>query len=311
MDTSYEEHRLGGSTVRRLAAVGVPTDFHEIQQLPNGHFLLDAYRPRHGVDLRPYGGPASATVYDAEIQEITPSGHRVWRWSSRGHIGLAETQQWWPTLNEIQNRKPAADRAYDVVHLNSIAKDGDGLVISARHTDAVYRIDRATGRVDWKLGGTHTPQSLSIAGDPQYGSTTFGGQHDARVLPDGTLTVHDNGNNRSRPPRVVRYGIDAERGRRRCSSSSPIRTCRSPSGAGARASSPGQLGHLLGREAVRDGDDPLGRPGIPAGAHPQLLVPDLPGAVRNAGRGEAAGSDGRDAPAPLGLVRTRALPDGQ
>jgi hypothetical protein len=208
-DTSYEEHRLGGSTVRRLAAVGVPTDFHEIQQLPNGHFLLDAYRPRHGVDLRPYGGPASATVYDAEIQEITPSGHRVWRWSSRGHIGLAETQQWWPTLNEIQNRKPAADRAYDVVHLNSIAKDGDGLVISARHTDAVYRIDRATGRVDWKLGGTHTPQSLSIAGDPQYGSTTFGGQHDARVLPDGTLTVHDNGNNRSRPPRVVRYGIDA------------------------------------------------------------------------------------------------------
>jgi hypothetical protein len=83
-------------------------------------------------------------------------------------------------------------------------------VISTRYTDALYRIDRATGRVDWKLGGTHTPESLAIAGDPRYGATTFGGQHDARVLPDGTVTVYDNGTDRGRPPRDLRYRIDAQ-----------------------------------------------------------------------------------------------------
>ena len=39
---------------------------------------------------------------------------------------------------------------------------------------------------------------------------TFGGQHDARLW-NGTLTVHDNAANLPRPPRAVRYAIDAKR----------------------------------------------------------------------------------------------------
>lgn len=207
-DASYEEHTLDGALVRRLATVGVPTDFHELQQLPNGDFLLDAYRPRRHVDLRADGGPRDATVYDAEIQEIAPDGKRVWRWSSRGRIDPSEARRWWSHLGGRPRRNPPSEPGYDVVHLNSISPDGDGLVISARHTDALYRIDRATGRVDWKLGGTRTPQSLTILGDPKYGSRTFGGQHDVRVLPDGSVTVFDNGTYRGRPPRAVRYVID-------------------------------------------------------------------------------------------------------
>jgi hypothetical protein len=207
----YEEHRLDGSVVRTLATVGVPTDLHEIQQLPNGHYLLDAYRPRHGVDLSPYGGPAKATVYDAEAQEVTPTGRLVWSWSSHGHIGLGETKRRWPTFIRTQRKFPPKYRAYDPVHINSISPDGKGFVISTRHTDAVYKIDKATGRIVWKLGGTHTQRSLTIKGDPDYGSTSFGGQHDARVLPDGTITIYDNGSERDRPPRVLRYRIDAKK----------------------------------------------------------------------------------------------------
>ncbi|MFL5781991.1 MAG: arylsulfotransferase family protein [Thermoleophilaceae bacterium] len=207
-DTSYEEHRLDGKRVRDLAAVGVPTDFHELQQLPNGHFMVEGYKPRHHVDLTPYGGPSDATVYDSVIQEITRDGRLVWHWSSRGHIAISEAKRWWPRLGGRPRKRPPSEPGYDVVHLNSISPDGDGLVISARHTDALYRIDRASGRIDWKLGGTHTPESLSIVGDPQYGTTTFGGQHDARALPDGSITVFDNGTDRHRPPRAVRYVID-------------------------------------------------------------------------------------------------------
>jgi hypothetical protein len=39
-------------------------------------------------------------------------------------------------------------------------------------------------------------------------STEFGGQHDARNLPDGTLTLHDNGTGRSRAPRALRFALD-------------------------------------------------------------------------------------------------------
>jgi hypothetical protein len=209
-DGHYAVHRLDGILVRKLRAVDVPTDLHEIQQLPNGHLLLDAYRARKGVDLSRFHGPKKATVFYGEAQEITRKGRLVWRWSSRGHVALSETARWWPGLVATQRKFPKESRLYDVFHINSISPDGDGYVISGRHVDAVYRVDKATGRVDWKLGGTRTDRSLKIVADPNYGSTTFGGQHDARILPDGTLTVFDNGAERDRKPRLVRYRIDAE-----------------------------------------------------------------------------------------------------
>ena len=206
---TYEEHRLDGSLVRRLTTIGPPTDLHEIQQLANGNYLLDTYPKRGGVDLRPYGGPRNATVYDAEVQEITPRGQLVWRWSSRGRIDLSETgHRWWRSIIEGQKSVPQRERVYDPIHINSIEVDGGTIVVSLRHDDAIYAIEKATGRIQWKLGGTRTPKSLTILGDRPYASTTFGGQHDVRVLPDGTLTVYDNSTYRTRRPRAVRYRID-------------------------------------------------------------------------------------------------------
>jgi hypothetical protein len=37
----------------------------------------------------------------------------------------------------------------------------------------------------------------------------FGGQHDVRALPDGTVTLFDNGTDRGRPPRALRFRIDS------------------------------------------------------------------------------------------------------
>jgi arylsulfotransferase ASST len=92
------------------------------------------------------------------------------------------------------------------VHINSVEVDGSSLLISMRHTDAIYSISRSDGHVEWKLGGTTTAQSLTVSGDPR--TPTFGGQHDARRLADGTVTIHDNGTQLGRPPRGVRYRID-------------------------------------------------------------------------------------------------------
>jgi hypothetical protein len=92
--------------------------------------------------------------------------------------------------------------------MNAVEPDGENaILISLRHTDAVYKIDKATGNVVWKLGGTWTPKSLLVKGDPE-GAYPLGGQHDVRLQPDGTISIHDNNTNLPDPPRVVRYAVD-------------------------------------------------------------------------------------------------------
>lgn len=203
----YEIRALDGSLVRNLSTVGTPTGQQELQEVGNGNYLLCSYRPRGGVDLSPYGGPQSATVLDAEVQEITPAGELVWSWNSKDHIALSETDRWWPNVIFTARMLPDDRTAYDQVHINAIESAGDSILLSLRHTDAVYSIDRATGAVRWKLGGTTRPESLTPIGDPNPDLPT-GGQHDVRLLPDGSVSVHDNGTNLGRAPRAARFAID-------------------------------------------------------------------------------------------------------
>jgi hypothetical protein len=203
----FEEHALDGRLLRHFGAVGRITDHHELQVLPNNHALVISYVPRDHVDLRQLDPrlPSDATVVDGEIQEVDRNGKRVWRWSTKDHIALKEAARWW-------HAKPLRLRdrriAYDIVHLNSVDVHGSRVVVSMRHTDAVYEIDKPSGDIVWKLGGTDTPQSLVLLGDP-FGGSSFGGPHDPRLSDDGSrLTVFDNGTLRSRPPRAAEYTLD-------------------------------------------------------------------------------------------------------
>ena len=202
----YAIRGINGKLKRRVHTVGTPADFHDFQMLPNGNYLLDTYKRREGVDLTAYGGPADGAVTDAEVQEIAPDGSLVWSWNSKDHIGLEETGRWW----EMIEPDPGEDE-WDIIHLNSAEVDGDRLLISSRHTDAIYSIDRASGEIVWKLGGTTTPESLTVLGN-DHGGYPIAGQHDARLLSDGTLTAFDNGHERPRPPRAVHYEIDEQAG---------------------------------------------------------------------------------------------------
>jgi hypothetical protein len=203
----YEEHRLDGTLVRRIAAVGAPTDGHDLQVLPNGNYLTLSYVPRDGVDLSAYGGSKHATVVDAEIQEVTPRGKRVWRWNSKDHVALGESKPFMKSIVSGPVRTADGRLAHDLVHINSVEPDGDSILVSMRQTDSVYKVSLRTGAIEWKLGGVHTPQSLALTNvaDPENVIT---GQHDARLLPDGTLTVHDNRTLSGQHPRAIRFSID-------------------------------------------------------------------------------------------------------
>jgi hypothetical protein len=201
MPNRWEVRRLDGSLVRILNAVGRRADGHDLQFMANGDHLVGAYVRRDHVDTSAYGGSSDASVVQTELQQVSPDGQRVWRWRSWEHISLAETSPHrWPW---------AIDHGYDIEHWNSIQPAGNSVIASFRHLDAVYKIRKSTGNIVWKLGGTRTPKSLTVKNDSR--NPTFGAQHDARLLPDGTLTVFDNRTNVAQPkPRLVRFRINEQ-----------------------------------------------------------------------------------------------------
>lgn len=215
---AHEVRSLAGDLLRVVKTRGTIIDGHEFREVGDGNVLVDAYAPET-ADLRrfcggPRGrrcGPARAAIVSAEVQEVDRRGRILWRWNSRGHIALRETGRWWRSVLSNPRRRLQGRAAFDPVHINSIEPRGPGeVVISTRHTDAIYGINRASGELAWKLGGTETGESLRILGDPAR--KHLGGQHDARIAADGSLSVYDNSKDRPRRPRVVFYRLEPGRG---------------------------------------------------------------------------------------------------
>ena len=173
-DTSYQP-------VRRVrAGNGFYADGHEFQLTDHDTALLIAYDPILR-DLSHIGGRGS--VVQAVIQEIDiATGLVLFEWHSLGNIAYAESHQ----------RLPQYGGKWDYVHPNSVDLDADGdFILSARHTSTVYKISRTTGRIVWRLNGKDSDFKMGPG-------TSFFNQHDARVEPDGNLTLFDNA---SPPPK--------------------------------------------------------------------------------------------------------------
>ncbi|MGD6978305.1 arylsulfotransferase family protein [Citricoccus zhacaiensis] len=215
LDGSYEEIArvtTGGSLGPGQA------DFHDSTITPEGTMLIGAYVVTP-ADLGEVGGPRHGYVEDAVIQEVDiATGEVRFEWSALDHVPLTETvldfaREQAEVAEEAAEEGTQArrlgtrDEPFDYFHINSIAEDRDGaLLVSARHTSAVYRIERGTGEVDWTLGGS--------AGDFRMGEgASFAWQHDARRAPDGTLTLLDNhagGHEDDASSRGLRLALDEE-----------------------------------------------------------------------------------------------------
>jgi hypothetical protein len=210
-------HDLRGRVTRKVNAVDAMTDQHDVQFTPDGGYLVIGARlrdcprvPSECVDLSRWGGPTQATVLDNEVQKLDRRGRLKWRWSTRNNIAAEEVASWIGSPLALPLVNTDGRRAYDLFHINSVDEDGDGVLVSIRHLDAIVRISKKARKVDWKLGGTPTSRSLEVTGAGS-GGNLFGGQHEARFLPDGTISVMDNGSLHWRPPRVLRFRVSGRR----------------------------------------------------------------------------------------------------
>ena len=170
LDRSYTER------LRVRAGNGFQGDLHEFLLTPHGTALLTAYHPV-ATDLSSVGGAPAGTVLDSIIQEVdVGSGRVVFEWHSIDHVEPSESHS-----------APGAGAPFDYFHINSIDVDGDGdLLVSARNTWAIYKLDRKSGDVRWRLGGKRSDFAMADG-------TAFAWQHDARRQADGSITLFDDG----------------------------------------------------------------------------------------------------------------------
>jgi hypothetical protein len=171
-DHSYREIARFG------AANGYEGDHHEFLITPEDSALITIYS-KVPMDLSGVGGPVDGVVLDGIVQEIDiQSGELLFEWHSLEHVGLEES---------LYEPPSDLEAAFDYFHINSIdVFDEDHLLISARRTSAVYKVERKTGEVIWRLGGEQSDFEMG------YGTRTDW-QHDARRHQDGTITIFDNG----------------------------------------------------------------------------------------------------------------------
>lgn len=199
MNDSYEE--ITTVTTKGTAKA----DFHEMTITDAGTALLVSYPTVGGQDLTAFDGPKDGYVLDGVIQEVDiETGDVLWEWSALDHVDISETEN---SMEDQEEQDGSKKKPFDYFHINSVTEDGDALLVSARNTHAVYRIDRATGEVLWTLGGSASDFEMT-------GNSYFAWQHDAQRQPDGTITLFDN---ESSPPigeesRGLRLDVDTEAG---------------------------------------------------------------------------------------------------
>jgi hypothetical protein len=207
-ERAFSVYDLGSGSTQHLRPVDRPLDFHDLLPLANGNRMLLATPLRAGMDLSALEFGRNQTIVDCVINEVDPSGRLVWRWRVSDHVGVDESLHTGPF---VVNRQTV----YDVYHCNSIDRDGPtgDLLVSLRHTNAVYRIDTRTGSIRWKLGGNSKVRDgarhLTITNDPER---TFNGQHDARFQPNGDVSLYDNHTWVVGPARAVQYHVDERAG---------------------------------------------------------------------------------------------------
>lgn len=174
-DTSY-------TVTHVIKPHGILADLHEFNITPDGKALITAYRTHRGVDLSAKGGPKSGYLISGVFQVIDiKTGRLDFEWDSIDHVPLTESHE------HLSSGTGSKRRPYNYFHINSVAPDVDGnWIVSGRNTWAVYKVDRSSGKIIWRLNGKKSDFTLGPGAE-------FYWQHHVRPHRGSRLTIFDNG----------------------------------------------------------------------------------------------------------------------
>jgi hypothetical protein len=144
----YNEHYQEAGTITAGRPFGPDhVDLHEFRLTSQGNALIGITDP-----VRRIIGGRAVTVIQYVIQELSlvrdahgiHTGRVLFQWRSLRHVPVSESYL----------PRPGFGTPWDYFHGNSIAQDSDGnLIVSARNTWAVYKINVKTGKIMWQVGG--------------------------------------------------------------------------------------------------------------------------------------------------------------
>jgi Arylsulfotransferase (ASST) len=155
---------------------GLSGDLHEFLLTDAGNALFTCFATT-AADLRSLHGAAKGQYFDGVVQEVElATAKLVFEWRANQHIALADSY----------SPMPSGAVPWDPYHVNSISVAPDGnLVVSSRNTWTVFKINRSTGAVLWRMGGKHSDFAMGP-------HTRFAWQHHVTAHKDGIFTIFDN-----------------------------------------------------------------------------------------------------------------------
>lgn len=175
----------------------IRTDNHDFIYFNDNHYIVPAYVIRSNVNMTAYGGANAVELVDFVFQEIQ-NGQVIFEWNS------ANFPEFLQDTDPIYYQQYATNPRVDYFHFNSIAIDPNdsNFIVSARHMNQVYKINRTTGQIMWRFGGSTDDFNLT-------GNKKISHPHHATILANGNLLLFDNGVTKTpQESRIVEFDID-------------------------------------------------------------------------------------------------------
>jgi hypothetical protein len=202
------KHYVIDSTLRIVDSVEVQlpyfSDAHELLLLPDGSKLVMGYEYQTmNLDtlftVDGFQMSTQTTVEGGVIFIYDSNNNIIFQWSGFDYFDISDMD--YTNLTTID--------FVDFMHANSIVLDNDGnLIVSLRNFNEVVKINRQDSSIIWRLGGKHS--DFTFVDDTLFG---FKLQHHAQLMPNGNITILDNGTYHNPPvARALEYALDETNG---------------------------------------------------------------------------------------------------
>jgi hypothetical protein len=186
-----------------IAGNGYAADAHDFQLLPNGHVLLNGYY-RTQMDVSKYvvGGYPNALIAGAIIQELDADRNVVFQWRSWDHFTIPT---YFPPT--AFTNSAAKNPVIDAFHINTVIMDTDGNLLVSNFGMDVWKINRQTGQIMWRLGGPANQFTFANE-NPLQALGHFSG-HTLSRLDNGNILIYCNADQQAtRSSKVYEYKLD-------------------------------------------------------------------------------------------------------